>query len=146
MKKPIQIEELQTLGPGERRDHIHDAGEPEVAVFWLIDGVLLYASTPIRLARQLNSRLIHRINHENEWRKYQSLGMFPGWPCDHHPLGRVEFDAERREFEILIDRCLAPDTPLFEEVRRMLHLPEATPVVIDELYWCYACRAKSRVQ
>jgi hypothetical protein len=28
----------------------------------------------------------------------------------------------------------------------MLHLPEATPVVIDELYWCYACRATSRVQ
>jgi hypothetical protein len=128
----------------KRSRRAREAGESEVGIFWLIDGALLYASNPISLASLSGSRLIRKISHQSEWRTYQRLGMFPGWPFDHHPRGSVEFDADRGEFEILIDRCLAPDAPLFEEIRRLLHLPKETRVVIDEGYRCYACREEDR--
>ena len=72
--EPLQEADPNTSSVRELMDHIaelnecsrraREAGESEVGIFWLIDGALLYANTPISLATQSDSKVIHIISHE----------------------------------------------------------------------------------
>lgn len=124
----------------ERSRQPRESEESELGIFWLIDDARLMRVLLSVWATRSGPNLTHAITHEREWRMLRTKWHFPGLAI-RSPLARsCGVRSGTGSFQIIVDRCITPDTPLFDEIRSALRLPSETHVVIDEQYRCHACR------
>jgi len=128
-------------------DHIADrnkrgraarkAGESEVGIFFVYNGIVLTAGTPLSMAEQYSA-----YGPESFWKNLQRNGIVPpDVEYDEVPRGRVEYDISEKKFYVYADSCILKDRKALDEIDREFHLPSANTEAPerDPQYKCKEC-------
>jgi hypothetical protein len=114
--------------------------KPRVGIFWLLNGQLLLAGTPISDAEPYGNNLGHPEGHHSVWERWQKLGSVPkDIPYEEPPRGRVIFNKIDGTFLLLADRCILKRKSIVGKIRRALDLPDTVTVDTDKHYRCHTC-------
>ena len=114
--------------------------ESHVGIFWLVNGCLLFDSTPLSEAEPHAGHLGHARSHIKAWAQFQRLGKAPRESeYEEYPRGRVIFDPAAGEFTILADQCILDRKDLITQIKTTLHLPPNTKPGTDIHYRCFLC-------
>jgi hypothetical protein len=116
------------------------AGEPQVGIFWLVDGKLLIDSTPLSAAEPYGDFLTHAAGHDKAWERLQSTGIAPrDMEYDSPARGRVMYDTKAETFSLLADACILKRKDLIAQIKKDLHLRKKTKLGRDSHYRCFKC-------
>jgi hypothetical protein len=114
---------------------------PHVGIFWLLNGKLVFDSTPLGEAEPYGGHLTHPRSHIAVWGQWRLGGRVPGESeYEEFPRGRVMFNTKTQRFTLLADRCILRDKDMVSRVMSELHLPSKnTHKGTDAHYRCSAC-------
>ena len=114
--------------------------EPQVGIFWLVKGKLVFDATTLQEAEPYGDHLTHSRSHIDVWREYRRTGSVPP-ECQYEefPRGRVMYHRALEEFTILADQCILDRKDLITQIKTTLHLPSATKLGSDSHYRCFSC-------
>jgi hypothetical protein len=116
------------------------AGEPQVGIFWFVDGTLLIDRTPVSAAEPYGELLTHAAGHDKTWERFQSMGIAPrDMEYDEPPRGRVMYDTKTETFALLADECILKRKDLIAKIKKDLHLRKKTTLGRDSHYRCFKC-------
>ena len=114
--------------------------EPHVGIFWLLNGRLLFDSTPLSEAELYAGHLGHAPSHDDVWAKFQRLGKAPRESeYEEFPRGRVIYHPAVGEVTIFADQCILDRKDLIAQIMQTLHLPPKTKLDTDSHYRCHHC-------
>jgi hypothetical protein len=114
--------------------------EPQVGIFWLLDGTLLADSTPLNKAEPYGDYLTHPRSHIDVWEGWQKLGKVPGdVPYEEPPRGRVVFNRKTSQSVLLADKCILERKSIVAEITKALVLPKNVTLGSDSHYRCSKC-------
>ncbi len=114
--------------------------EPDVGIFWLVNGNLLIDSTPLGKAEDYGDFLTHPRGHAEVWEQYQLNGTVPPeMEYEEPPRGRVTYNAKTRKFSLLADRCILSRRITVTKIKTQMGLPKDTKIGGDSHYRCSAC-------
>ena len=121
---------------GKKTQH----GEPQVGIFWFVDGTLLIDRTPVSAAEPYGELLTHAAGHDKIWERFRSMGIAPrDMEYDEPPRGRVMYDTETETFSLLADECILKRKDLVAQIKKDLHLRKKTKLGRDSHYRCFKC-------
>jgi hypothetical protein len=119
--------------------------EARVGIFWLYDGRLITDSTPLSQAEPYGDVLTHATGHIDHWTALQERGAIPiDVEYEEPPRGRVGYNAKKKEFFLLADRCIINDAGAVQKIITALHLPDDTEPLPDFHYQCTTCLKRTR--
>lgn len=118
-----------------------------VGIFWLIDGQLIYAMTPLVKAERNGIYINYPEGHYDYWTVLQSQGAVPrDMEYEELPRGRVLYNSETKRYALLADRCILQDETLVAEIMQHMGLPmddtDPSNDGPDGHYWCSECMAQ----
>jgi hypothetical protein len=114
--------------------------QPHVGIFWLVNGRLLFDSTPLSEAERYAGHLGHARSHIDVWAQFQRLGKAPRESeYEEFPRGRVMYHPAAEEFTILADQCILSRKDLIAQIKQALRLPPNTKLGTDPHYRCFTC-------
>jgi hypothetical protein len=114
--------------------------EPQVGIFWLVDGKLLIDRAPVTGAEPYGDFLTHAAGHDKAWERFQSTGIAPrDMEYDEPPRGRVMYNAKTGQFTLLADACILKRKDLIAQIKKDLHLRKKTTLGTDSHYRCFKC-------
>jgi hypothetical protein len=114
--------------------------QPDVGIFWLVNGRLLFDSTPLSEAEPDAGYLGHAPSHIDVWAQFQRFGKSPRESeYEEFPRGRVMYHPAAEEFTILADKCILDRKDLIIQIKMTLHLPPNTTLATDSHYRCFTC-------
>ena len=88
--------------------------EPQLGIFWLVDGKPLIDSASLSDAEPYGDHLTHPQGHAAVWEQYQRVGTVPAdMEYEEAPRGRVMYSTKTRRFRFLADRCILKDHSRF---------------------------------
>jgi hypothetical protein len=61
----------------DRRKSSESAAEPQVGMFWLVDGKMVMDSTALSMAEDYGDFKVHPGDHCSVWKKLQRCGTVP---------------------------------------------------------------------
>lgn len=121
---------------GKKKQH----GEPQVGIFWYIDGKLIFDRTPLSAAESHMNFKIHPGDHISVWERLQQKGLAPGdTEYDEPPRGRAVYNTNDRRFTLLADKCILKDKGIVREIISEMNLPADTLTGTDSHYRCFRC-------
>jgi hypothetical protein len=114
---------------------------PKVGIFWLVNGRLLFDSTPVHEAENYAHFKTHPLSHIDHWSKLQDAGIVSrDVEYEEWPRGRVVYDTVRGHFVLFGDVCIIRKPNLVKEIMKELHLPfSRTEKRTDDHYRCFRC-------
>jgi hypothetical protein len=117
---------------------------PHLGIFWLVDGKLIFDSSPLSEAEPYGDHMTHPRSHVNVWEKFERSGRVPrGSEYEGYPRGRVMFDTTNESFTILADKCILKRKDMIAQIKKALHLSKKVKLDTDLHYRCPNClRAK----
>jgi len=117
------------------------APDPQVGIFWLVDGKLVMDSTALSMAEDYGAFKVHLGDHCSVWEKLQRGRAVPAdVEYEECPRGRVMYDMKARRFQLLADKCILKDKGIVSEIiARMKVLRKNTDIGTDSHYRCSAC-------
>ena len=122
------------------RSSDNQAPEPQVGIFFLVQGGLFVEGTPVSQAEDYGHAKTHGRGHLRLWGELVSAGKVPADEYEEHPRGRVSYHCDTNRFLLLADRCILRDKAVVAEVMRRLHLPpDRTDTGTDLHYRCPGC-------
>jgi hypothetical protein len=114
--------------------------KPQVGIFWLVKGELIFDSTSLDQAEPYGEHLTHPRSHIDVWSQFQHLGKVPPESeYEEYPRGRVMHHPASGEFTVLADKCILARKDLIAEIMKALHLPAKTKIGSDPHYRCFTC-------
>jgi len=115
--------------------------EPQVGVFWLIDGKPLIDSMPLAEGEPYGDHLTHPRSHYDVWTLFQQKGTVPAdVEYEEFPRGRVIYNAKTRRFMVLADRCILKDKGMVTTILSAMNLrSKTTDSGTDSHYRCFLC-------
>ena len=113
--------------------------EPEVGIFWLIAGRLVFDSTPVSQAENYADCKNHGGSHLGRWDKFFLAGVVPQGEYEEHPRGRTVFNIDSRQYTIYADRCIIRKKSVVRQIIRQMGLPRDTKISTDPHYRCFLC-------
>jgi hypothetical protein len=115
--------------------------EPQVGIFWIVDGKPLIDSTPLSQAEPYGDHLTHARGHAEVWGQYQRVGVVPiDMEYEESPRGRVMYNTKTQRFRLLADRCILRDRSMVSTIMKVMNLPnKTTDRGTDSHYRCSAC-------
>jgi hypothetical protein len=114
--------------------------KPQVGIFWLVKGELIFDSTSLDQAEPYGEHLTHPRSHIDVWQQFQRLGKVPPESeYEEYPRGRVMHYPASGEFTVLADKCILARKDLIAEITKALHLPKKTKLGGDPHYRCFTC-------
>jgi hypothetical protein len=118
----------------------HRKDEPQVGIFWLVNGELLIDSTLLSEAEPYGDLLTHPRGHAAVWEQYQRNGVvLPEAEYEEAPRGRVMYSRKTRQFTLLADNCILKRKGLVAKLKKEMRLPRNTTVGRDSHYRCAKC-------
>ena len=116
------------------------AGEPQVGIFWLVRGKLVFDATPLSAAEVHLHFRIHPGDHVRIWDKLRQEKTVPmEMEYEEPPRGRVAYDNIDQRFTLLADKCIIKEKVVVREIISKLNLPAGTATATDQHYRCHAC-------
>jgi hypothetical protein len=114
--------------------------EPQVGIFWLLNGTLLTDSVPLNEAEPWADHLTHPRSHIDVWDAWQKLGKVPVEVAyEEPPRARVSFNRKTSQFELLADKCILERKSVVAEIKKALGLPKNVEIGDDSHYRCSKC-------
>jgi|SRR5208283_731102 len=114
--------------------------EPHLGIFWLVDGMLIFDSSPLSEAELYGDHMNHPHGHVHVWEEFERSGRVPrGSEYEEYPRGRVMFDTKNKNFSILADKCILKDKGLIAQIKEDLHLRKSVTTGTDPHYRCPLC-------
>jgi hypothetical protein len=115
--------------------------EPQVGIFWLLNGKLLIDSVPLGEAEPYGDHLTHPRGHVDVWEQLRLGGKVPGESeYEEFPRGRVMYNTKTQRFTLLADRCILREKIMVTKIMSELNLPNKNTVRgADSHYRCAAC-------
>ena len=115
--------------------------EPQVGIFWLIDGKPIIDSTPLSEAEDYGDFRTYPRSHIDVWEQWRLGGRVPGESeYEEFPRGRVMFNTKTRRFTLLADKCILKDKSMVSTIMAAMNLPgKNTDKGTDSHYRCSAC-------
>lgn len=114
--------------------------EPQVGIFWLVDGKLLIDSTLLSKSEPYGNHQTHPRSHIDVWDEYQRVGKVPPESeYEEFPRGRVIYDTTTQTFTVLADKCILNHKELITRIKEELHLPKKATLGTDTHYRCFTC-------
>lgn len=128
---------MKNVHPDDRRK----APEPQVGIFWLVNGKLVMDSTALSLAEEYGTFKVHPGDHCSVWEKLKRGGAAPAEvEYEECPRGRVMYDTTARRFQLLADKCILKDKGVVSEIIAMMKLlRKNTDIGTDSHYRCFHC-------
>jgi hypothetical protein len=121
--------------------------EPNVGIFWLVGGKLLFDTTPLSRAEDYGDFKIHPGNHISVWERFIMAKTVPAeMEYEEAPRGRVLYDVKNRQFKLLADRCILRRKEVLTRIRKEMQLPENTSESTDSHYRCFCCLQQSSTE
>jgi hypothetical protein len=113
---------------------------PHLGIFWLVDGKLIFDSSPLSEAEPYGDHITHPRSHVAVWSKLERRGLVPrGSEYEDYPRGRVIHHPATGEFTILADKCILRHKDLVIRIKKSLHLSERVKLDTDLHYRCPRC-------
>jgi hypothetical protein len=115
--------------------------EPQVGIFWVVDGAPVVAGTPISEVKECAGFKDYAGSHYEHWGRLQEQRLVPSYvEYEQHPRGRIVYNARTRRFALYADKCILADQKMVASIMKGLHLPaERTKTDTDLHYRCYRC-------
>jgi hypothetical protein len=111
-----------------------------LGIFWLVDGKLIFDSSPLSEAEPYGDHMTHPRSHVNVWEKFERRGLVPrGSEYEEYPRGRVMLDTTDEGFTILADKCILKRKGMIAQIKRALHLLKKVKLDTDSHYRCPRC-------
>ena len=114
-------------------------------IFLLGADRLLIESSQLSEAELCAGFANHKRGHDELWAQCQADGLVPR-DEDYItvPRGRVIFSSERRQYSLLLDRCILQKPKLVREIRQRMDLPSRGLVIsTDGHYRCAFCMSRT---
>src|ERR1700728_549698 len=114
--------------------------EPQVGIFWLVGGKLLFDGTPVSAAEPYGVHLTHPRSHLEVWMLLQQSGTVPT-DIEYEELarGRVTYNAKSRRFTLLADKCILGGEAISSKIMSAFCPPRGTRTGTDQHYKCSSC-------
>ena len=131
-----QIAERNQAGALARK-----AGVPEVGIFWVFNGKLIYDGLPWTQAEGYADFRNYAASHEEHWTVLQRHDIVPrDVEYDEPPRGRIVYRSKERKFYLYADRCILKSKATTDRIISEAKLPrENTVVGSDSHYRCAKC-------
>lgn len=113
---------------------------PHLGIFWLVDGKLIFDSSPMSEAEPYGDCLTHPRSHVDVWAKFERSGRVSrGSEYEEYPRGRVMFDTTNESFTILADKCILNRKGMIAQIKKALNLLKKVRLDTDSRYRCPHC-------
>jgi hypothetical protein len=113
---------------------------PHLGIFWLVDGKLIFDSSPLSEAEPYGDHMTHPRSHVDVWARLERRGPVPrGSQYEDYPRRRVIHHPATGEFTILADKCILRHKDLVIRIKKSLHLSERVKLDTDLHYRCPRC-------
>lgn len=122
------------------KDEPNPDKEPQVGIFWLVAGELIFDVTPLGKAERYGNHLTHSGSHIDVWKRLRQMGKVPQeTEYEEYPRGRVNYEVATETSSLLADRCILEGKDLVTQIRKMMHLSKQTTIGTDSHYRCSKC-------
>ena len=117
---------------------------PQVGIFYLIEGRLIFETTTLGDTRPSGVFRAHQRQHYDLWTEIRSGNQdHCEVDCYSFPRGRVSFNEDNGRFEMLADKHILEDKFLVAEILARMHLIYSeVDLRPDSHYLCAECRKK----
>jgi hypothetical protein len=121
-----------------------EAGEPEVGIFWVVNGKPIIFGKVLSESKQLGDIKGSSDTHLRIWKAYQRNRCVPtDIKYDEPPRGRVEYNVKTRQFHIIADLCIIKSSTVLNKILKELRIPISQyRTGLDEAYRCVRCERR----
>ena len=128
------------------RDKKGQGVQPQVGIFWLVDGKTILDATPLSAAEAHLQFRIYPGDHISVWERLQRQGLAPiDMEYEEPPRGRVVYNTNEKRFTLLADKCILSSKAVVREIVSAMNLPADTLTGTDSHYRCFRCLWGSQI-
>ncbi|MGO9569298.1 MAG: hypothetical protein ACLP5H_17315 [Desulfomonilaceae bacterium] len=144
------IEGVALLPDTPPLDDSVNALEPQVGIFFLVEGELIVQSVPFSKGEEDVDFVNDARGHEKSWTliahepERKERKPFSNSSYDYHPRGRCLYSKKASRFLLYLDPCMLHTPLMLEEIMCRLQIPaEKTEVLSDDLHYrCSGCNPR----
>lgn len=144
MVKSNDLHKMITSVQDQHMTPVEESKEPYIGLFYVVDGNLYWDGIPAKYAQGNIAYKIFPKMHPTYWEEtvIKADVMLKEFDAYHFPRGRVVYDINKRQYELVADQCILSNNKMLSDIITEFHLPKNNLIFSnDSHYRCAVCKA-----